>query len=67
MKDKVDKERYKKVEKKNEPMLFEKITCPFCNSNVVMILDHKKINDNVSEWICLFCGQVFEFYINETQ
>lgn len=50
-----------KIENENESNnFFQNIICPFCKSNITMILDYKKIENKVSDWICLVCGHVFE-------
>jgi|GEM_PF-5037020 hypothetical protein len=43
---------------------FQSVLCPFCNSITTMILDHKKIENKKSDWICLVCGHVFEHVKN---
>jgi len=49
---------------KEENHYFQNAICPFCNSNITMILDHKKIENHTSDWICLICGHVFEHQKN---
>lgn len=42
-----------------------KVICPFCGSNIVIILDYKKIESISSDWLCFVCGNVFEFQRNK--
>lgn len=46
--------------KMNEQALLS-AECPFCHSNIAIILDYKKIESQTSDWLCLVCGQVFEY------